>query len=160
MTITEGQRTRLDFLARVIKKETDCVRATDSRLFAQPLTVTTIEAIIEDCLLTERLDAFTSRFGRLQDMLGDKFLPNLLDALAEPKASALENLDRAEKLGLIDSANQWLEIRHLRNQMIHEYIEDRTVLCDALNAGHLFVPVLVATSQRFTERWQKVASRV
>jgi len=93
-------------------------------------------------------------------MLGDKFLPSLLDALAESKASALENLDRAEKLALIDSANQWLEIRHLRKQMIHEYVEDRAVLCDALTAGHSVVPVLVATSKRFTERWQEVASRV
>lgn len=35
-------------------------------------------------------------------------------------------------------------MRQLRNQMVHEYIEDPAVLADALNAGHRFVPALCA----------------
>jgi hypothetical protein len=91
-------------------------------------------------------------------MLGDKFLPALLTALAEPKSSALENLDRAEKLGLIESTDSWLEIRKLRNQMVHEYIDDLQILCDALNAGHDFVTTLSATTDRLIQRWREVSS--
>ncbi|MFC5768285.1 hypothetical protein [Thauera sinica] len=39
-------------------------------------------------------------------------------------------------------------MRQLRNQMVHEYIEEPAVLRDALEAGHDFVPQLVTTAQR------------
>ena len=108
-----------------------------------------------DPLLAERLDAFVSRFGRLQDTVTDKLLPALLQAMAEPRGAALENLDRAEKLGWLDSADQWLEMRKLRNQMVHEYIEDRVVLTDALQAGHAFVPMMLAVASRLIEKTQQ-----
>ena len=159
MSIEKGLRTRLDFLATATKKESAYLEQTDSRLFSGHLTTDNIQTMIEDPTMSERLEAFIGRFGRLQDMLGDKFLPSLLTALAEPKSSALENLDRAEKLGLIESANQWLEIRKLRNQMVHEYIDDLEVLRDALNAGHDFVTTLLATTDRMIGRWREVSSR-
>ena len=106
-------------------------------------------------MLAERLDAFVSRFGRLQDTLADKFLPTLLDALAEPKASAIDNLDRAEKLGWLESTDDWLEMRKLRNQMVHEYIEDLVILSNALKVGHEFVHTLVDTSERFVVQAQR-----
>lgn len=108
-----------------------------------------------DPLLAERLDPFVSRFGRLQDTVTDKLLPALLQAMAEPRGAALENLDRAEKLGWLDSADQWLEMRKLRNQMVHEYIEDRVVLTDALQAGHAFVPMMLAVASRLIEKTQQ-----
>ncbi len=41
-----------------------------------------------------------------------------------------------------------MEMRRLRNQMVHEYIEDLAVLTSALRSGHAFVPELVAAAQR------------
>ena len=89
-----------------------------------------------------------SRFGRLQDTVGDKLLPALLLALAETPDPAIDNLDKAEKFGFIESADTWLEMRKLRNQMVHEYIEDMAVLSSALRSGHAFVPALVAAARR------------
>jgi hypothetical protein len=89
--------------------------------------------------------------------LGDKLLPQLLDAMAEPIGAVIENLDRAEKLGWLQSADTWLEIRKLRNQMVHEYIEDPVVLSNALVAGHAYVPVLVETAKRLAEQIDKLA---
>ena len=68
--------------------------------------------------------------------MGDKFLPQLLLALAEKPGAAIDNLDRAERLGWIESVEAWLEIRKLRNQMVHEYIEDLALLSSALQTGH------------------------
>ena len=75
-------------------------------------------------------------------------LPALLSALAERTGPAIDNLDKAEKLGLIESADSWMKMRRLRNQMVHEYIEDLAVLISALRSGHAFVPVLVAAARR------------
>lgn len=148
-------RARLQFLCRVVQKEAKYLQETAARLFSEPMTSQSLKRIAEDSLLAERLDAFVSRFGRLQDTLTDKLLPALLDAMAEPKASAIENLDRAEKLGWIDSADEWLEIRKLRNQMIHEYIEDLVILANALEAGYRFVPRLVVTSSKLIDQVRK-----
>jgi hypothetical protein len=149
MKLDEGLKLRLQFLCRVVKKEANYLQETDARLFAQTLNVSDLRLIAEDALLAERLDAFVSRFGRLQDTLADKFLPALLDAMAETRGAATENLDRAEKLGWLESTDDWLVMRKLRNQMVHEYIEDLVILCDSLKAGHSFVKTLVKTADQF-----------
>jgi hypothetical protein len=66
----------------------------------------------------------------------------------EKIATFVDNLDRAERLGLIENAQTWIDLRRLRNQMIHEYVEDPAVLASALEAGHAFVAVLVAVAKR------------
>ena len=139
---------RLEFLSRVTSKECKYLLDTDSRLFGDLFTIEMAQKIDADPVLAERLDAFVSRFGRLQDTVGDKLLPALLLALAETPGPAIDNLDKAEKFGFIESADVWLEMRKLRNQMVHEYIEDMAVLSSALRSGHAFVPALVAAARR------------
>ena len=150
MKITPAQSARLEFLARVTDKECRHLLDTDGRLFGNLFTIEDAQKIEADPILAERLDAFVTRFGRLQDTVGDKLLPALLNALAEQTGAAIDNLDKAEKLGLIESADAWMEMRRLRNQMVHEYIEDLAVLTSALRNGHAFVPALVAAARRCT----------
>lgn len=73
--------------------------------------------------LAERVEAFVGRFGRLQDTVGDKLLPLLLTALGEKTGAAIDNLDRAERLRLVHSTDEWINMRNLRNQMVHEYTD-------------------------------------
>ena len=148
MSLTPAQHERLAFLCRITQKEILHLQDTDRRLFADLFTVEAAKQIETDPILAERLDAFVSRFGRLQDNLGDKFLPQLLLALAEKPGAAIDNLDRAERLGWIESVEAWLEIRKLRNQMVHEYIEDLTLLTSALQTGHNHVSTLVVAGQK------------
>ncbi len=156
MKITPSQTARLEFLARVTDKECQHLLDTDGRLFGNLFTIEEVKKIDIDPILAERLDAFVSRFGRLQDTVGDKLLPALLGALAEKTGAAIDNLDKAEKFGLIDSADSWMEMRRLRNQMVHEYIEDLAVLTSALRSGHAFVPVLVAAARRCLAEAQRL----
>ena len=157
MRITASLLARLEFLSRVTEKECKHLLDTDSRLFSNPFTLEDAKKIEADPILAERLDAFVSRFGRLQDTVGDKLLPVLLSALAETPGPAIDNLDKAEKFGLIESADGWMAMRRLRNQMVHEYIEDLTVLCSALRSGHVFVAVLVAAARRCVAEGQRIA---
>jgi hypothetical protein len=148
MKIAASLAARLEFLARVAEKECQHLLDTDGRLFGNLFTVEEAQKIESDPIRAERLDAFVSRFGRLQDTVGDKLLPALLSALAETPGPAIENLDKAEKFGFIESADHWIEMRRLRNQMVHEYIEDLTVLASALRSDHAFVPELVVAARR------------
>lgn len=135
--------TRLRFLVETVGLEAGHLVVTDARLFAEPFTEARAAALQRDIDLSERVDAFVSRFGRLQDTLGDKLLPELLRQLAEPLGSALDNLDRAERLGLLTSVDGWLQARRLRNRMVHEYVRDPAELAVALNAGHAAVHLLL-----------------
>ena len=103
----------------------------------------------------ERVEAFVGRFGRLQDTLGDKLLPVYLNALGELPGSAVDNLDRAERWELIPSVDDWLTARKLRNQMVHEYIEDPEVLASALQSGHEFVPTLLLVAENLIAAMKK-----
>ena len=74
--------------------------------------------------LAEVLEAYVGRFCRLQDTVGDKLLVAWLKATQEKVGVAIDNLGKVENLGYLESSDIWLELRRIRNQMIHEYNED------------------------------------
>lgn len=133
---------KLIFLVSVVQKELKHLIYTDSTLFHEHLTLAKVALLNSDNTLSEKVEAFISRFGRLQDTVGDKLIPQLLEFLGEKIQSHVDNLDKAERLGFVESSVDWMKMRKLRNVMVHEYIENPDVLCDALNAGHNFVPTL------------------
>lgn len=76
------------------------------------------------------LDQYLFRFTKLQDTMGSRLFPLFLETLAEPieKMAFIDVLNRLEKLEIISSKNEWLEMRRLRNDATLEYpqtINDR-----------------------------------
>ena len=70
----------------------------------------------------ERWDALTARFARLADILTQRVFRAIDVAEFLPPASTfLDRIHRAEKRGLVRSADLWKEIREIRNQIVHEY---------------------------------------
>lgn len=137
---------RLAFLRRVVDREIHHLNYSAGKIFHQPFTFELAKQLTSNEELAEQLEAFISRFCRLQDTLGDKLLPAWLDILEEKTNIAIENLDKAEKIGVLPSVELWLELRQLRNQMIHEYIEDLTILVDALQTAHKNIHFLIGVA--------------
>ncbi len=163
MNLPEAARLRLQFLCRVVQRESRYLQQTTQRLFIHDFTAQAVAQLEADPDRAERVEAFVGRFGRLQDTLGDKLIPAVLAALGERCGPAADNLDRAERLGFVASADEWFAMRGLRNQMVHEYVEDPAVLWDALQAGRRYVPALANTAQSLvaevTRRgWDRPAS--
>lgn len=71
------------------------------------------------------LDQFAYRYTRLQDDMGMRLFPAALKALAEDVAAmpVLDRLNRLEQLGWLPSAEEWQELRRIRNEFTHEYPE-------------------------------------
>lgn len=134
--MTNNHQERFVFLNRVVNKEIQHLRFSATRVFDQALDVERAATLANDEAFAERVEAFASRFCRLQDTVGDKLLPLWLQALGEKRGAVVDNLDKAEKLGMLETADRWLAIRQTRNQMFHEYIEPAQVLADELNAAH------------------------
>lgn len=119
------------------------------------MTTARVALLATDAVLSERVEAFVGRFSRLQDTLADKLLPALLRALGETPGAAVDNLDRAERLGWLRSADEWLAARQLRNRMVHEYVEDPELLASALQSGHVLVPLLIDTARQMLEEIER-----
>jgi hypothetical protein len=82
------------------------------------------------------LDQMAYRFSKLQDSVGEKVLPLLLDFAEEPlspTATFAEKLQRLEKIGAITSAEQWRLLREVRNQLAHEYPDLPAIKAAVLN---------------------------
>jgi len=69
----------------------------------------------------ERFEALTARFSRLSDIMTQKVF-RTLDALdLEDRGTVRDRINRAEKRGIIESADDFVEIRMVRNEIAHEY---------------------------------------
>lgn len=122
-----------------------------ARLFATPVTSERLAALDTDEDQAERVDAFAARFGRLQDALSDKLLPAYFDLMAESPRPMVEMLDRAERLGLVSSADEFIGARKLRNRLVHEYVESRDELAANLNEARVASQMLTSTLARVSE---------
>lgn len=80
------------------------------------------------------MDQFILRFTKLQDTMGERFLPAILQYLQEPYDTRpmLDKLNRLEKLGFIESVEKWQQIRSIRNRFAHDYPDD-----PEKNAAHI-----------------------
>ncbi len=73
----------------------------------------------------DKFEALTSRFARISDILTQKILKSIFLLIREDVKTFIDRINRAEKLEIIDSAEQLKVIRDLRNEIAHEYcLED------------------------------------
>jgi hypothetical protein len=81
------------------------------------------------------LDQFIFRFSKLQDIMGSRLFPSILELLAEPvsEKAFIDILNRLEKLKIIESALQWIELRKIRNDIAHEYPASITERIEGIN---------------------------
>jgi hypothetical protein len=76
------------------------------------------------------LDAYLKRFASIQDFLGAKIFSLLLDVAGINNTKMSEVLSNIEKENIIDSLENWIELREVRNELEHDYPDQ---LQEALN---------------------------
>jgi hypothetical protein len=70
------------------------------------------------------LDAYLKRFSSIQDFLGAKIFSLLLDIAGINCSKMSEVLYYIEKEEIIDSLDNWIELREVRNELEHDYPEE------------------------------------
>ena len=158
MTTVQDSQFIVAQLIRVTAKEVRYLERTANRLRSINIDLSWVESLENSDEHSEMLDAFVSRYGRLQDTLGDKLLPAMLRAGLEKIGAQLDNLLRAEKLGWIESTQIWIELRELRNRLVHEYMESTDDLLSALQQALQGVHVLSETQSRMADYAQKMGT--
>ncbi len=71
----------------------------------------------------ESFEALTSRFARTSDILTQKLFKTLFVLLQENTKTMIDAANFLEKLEVVEKADDLLNIREIRNQIAHEYVE-------------------------------------
>lgn len=98
-----------------------------------PLTTETYEALEPEIL--SFFDQLIFRFSKLQDSMGGKLFPALLENLGEEVRGKpfIDVLNKLEELELLSNSNDWLLLRETRNIVTHEYPHVTTEIINGLN---------------------------
>ncbi|MDA3880725.1 MAG: hypothetical protein PF436_10085 [Prolixibacteraceae bacterium] len=96
-------------------------------------------------------DQLIFRFSKMQDSMGSKLFPAILENLGEEAKGIpfIDQLSKLEELNIIPNANDWILLRETRNIVTHEYpfITDEVIQGLNLLNEHFFL---------LTEIWGKV----
>jgi hypothetical protein len=151
LTKSQDSIQRLVFLLSTVEREGRHLKWTASRLFVEVIDSDWVKGLEQLPEIAERVDAFGARFGRMQDTIGDRLIPELRRQILESPGAALDNLNRMEKLGLLRSVDDWVEARQLRNALVHEYMRDPAAFAGALSRAGELVPLLLDTYDRIRD---------
>jgi hypothetical protein len=96
------------------------------------------------------LDQFSTRFAKLQDAMGAKLFPAVLELTKEQGqySAFIDKLNKLEKIGAIESADQWLQLREMRNEFSHDYPDDLVLQSAILNKAYMLAADLLAVLSR------------
>ena len=94
----------------------------------------------------DKFESLTSRFARLSDIFIQKILRIIEIIDLEPQETVRDRINKAEKKGLIESAEKFKEIRILRNSIAHEYIME--ALLDIFKNVLEYTPILFDSVDR------------
>ena len=81
------------------------------------------------------IDQLIFRFSKLQDCMGGKLFPAILENLGEEISGVpfIDILSKLEKLNLLKNTKDWLLLRETRNIVTHEYPFVTKEVIDGLN---------------------------
>lgn len=97
------------------------------------------------------IDQMSYRFGKLQDEAGRLLRFIIVKILKEDleESPFMDILNRAERVGLIDDAMEWIRLREFRNILTHEYSDKEEDIINGINK-------LYETSGRLVEIYKGI----
>jgi len=101
----------------------------------------------------ESFEALTSRFARTSDILTQKVFKTLFILLQENIKTIIDAANLLEKLAVLENADDLLNVRELRNQIAHDYVESdvKALFFDVLR----YIPELKKIINNVTEYFHK-----
>jgi len=129
---------------------------THRTLFEQGIDLQWVRSLTVREDLSEKIDAFVGRFGRLQDYIGEKLIPRFAILLGESPKSMLDMLAYAERMAWLDSAEVFIGARKLRNLLVHEYMEDAELFLESLQTADSATLMLMDTVEKIERQAEKI----
>ena len=103
------------------------------KVFEFPLEIKDYEKIVESKPLLAYCDQIIYRFSKLQDVMGAKLFKSFLLFQGENVDKPfLDILNELEKIDIIE-VDEWFEMRDLRNEIAHDYGDDKAISIEIVN---------------------------
>lgn len=98
-----------------------------------PLTAAKYENLSKDDV--QAIDQYLFRFSKLQDSIGEKLFRVLLGRFEEntDRLFFLDVIRKLEKYVAMDIADEWHDLRKIRNQLAYEYEDDAIEMANIIN---------------------------
>jgi hypothetical protein len=144
------------FALELAEREAEHLAYTHKTLFAQRIDLSWVKALATREDLAEKIDAFVGRFGRLQDHIGEKLIPRFARLMGEQPKSLLDVLAYAEKMQWLDSAEEFVGSRKLRNQLVYEYMAAPELFLEAVLAADDATRMLIDIVSRLRSQAQQI----
>lgn len=98
-----------------------------------PLTAAKYENLSKDDV--QAIDQYLFRFSKLQDSIGEKLFRVLLGRFEEntDRLFFLDVIRKLEKYVAMDIAEEWHDLRKIRNQLAYEYEDDAIEMANIIN---------------------------
>lgn len=95
-------------------------------------------------------ELYASRFSKLQDFIGSNLFTAILDHVGEETETLtfIDKLNKLEKLQVIDSANEWMKMRQIRNILAHEYPDRPEITAEIFNNAFSYGPMLLDSLEK------------
>lgn len=95
------------------------------------------------------LEALTSRFARLSDLLIQKLFKTIDEIEGTSPGTVRDRLLQAEKKGIINNTDEFMEIRKVRNRIAHEYEMDslKDIFVFAYKNSALLIDTIKSTKE-------------
>lgn len=145
---------------QLTEKEAAHLAYTHCMLFSQTINLSWVEKLETREDLAEKIDAFVSRFARLQDHIGEKLIPRFANLLGESLKSLLDVLAYAERMEWIESAEEFIGARKLRNLLVHEYMSNPELFLDALKTADRATHQLITIVARIRQQANSINHRM
>lgn len=102
----------------------------------------------------EKFEALTARFARTSDILTQKVFKTLFSLVHENPKTFIDAANLAEKIEIVETADDILNIRELRNQIAHEYIDDdlKTLFLEVLRYTPAIEKIINKTKRYIKEK--------
>lgn len=146
----EQQRSYLAQLLEAIQRSAWFLVSSENKV-DWPLTGANLHARRKDTELLETLAAINERFAKLQDTLAAAMRHSAL-LMNETTDSFLQVLVFFEKVGVVESVEQWQQARMVRNVAAHDYETDYAAIAEHFNTLAENTPLLLTTARRLITR--------
>ena len=133
----------------------------DKQFYKIDLIVSEIKGLLpitnedmEDINKIKTIDSFIFRFGKIQDIMGEKLFPAFLEYTQEynTSMSLLDVLHKLEKLGLLNT-DEWIKIRQIRNIMTHEYPDNDDEIIATISSALEYFEIMKNIYKLINKNW-------
>jgi len=120
-----------------------------------PLSSKRYQSLTDDEV--KNIDQYLFRFSKLQDTLGDKLFRIIIQDFVEniEQLTFIDILNRLEKIGIINDAQEWKTLREYRNNISHQYDDEPIEMAEAINNIFSQKDIIIKIYQKIKNYYMK-----